>query len=125
MSQYPSGISFPFRVSSAGGIRTSAGANKVSDNLRALAKTALMERVIRKAIGTVGYQQVLRSGITASSDIIENLVFDAITQFEPRAAGITVELIEKIEAGELQVILQVGYFFKNTGDPVNMEIQVA
>lgn len=124
MAEYPNGIRFPFRFAAAGGVDTCGGGTKVMSNLKALVLTTVNERLIRK-VGTIGYQQVLRSSLDSNSGAIESLVRDAVVQFEPRAVGVEVSLRSEDIRGDYYVFIDVSFVFKFTGDPVKATIQVS
>jgi len=123
MTEYPNGIRFPFRFSAAGGVDMCGGGDKVMSNLKALVLSPVKERLIRK-VGTIGYQQVLRSSLGLNSGAIESLVRDAILRFEPRAVGVQVKLRNEDIQGNHHAFIDVSFIFKYTGDPVKATIRI-
>jgi len=122
---YPSGISFPFRFSEAGGVARDEGAAKVVSNMKALVTTSQLERVIRKAIGTIAYKQVLRSGLETAPQVVENLIHEAIIRYVPAAVGLVVQLTSEEQLDNSKAwICNVSFIFKNTGDPVEFSVKL-
>jgi phage baseplate assembly protein W len=124
MTVYPSGISFPFRFSPAGGVAKDDGGDKVTSNLKALIYSAVRSRLIRKNVGTVGYQRVLRSMGTTASEPVKQLILEAINEFEPRAIGVTVDIQSLEDSTGTKIIADISYIFRNTGDPVSMSLEL-
>ena len=91
-NQYPRGIAFPFRFSNSGGVETAEGDAKIEDNLTALVLSPINSRFIRKAVGTIGFSMLLRSGEQYSDEIIRSLVEEAIQRFEPRAVVLAISI---------------------------------
>jgi len=125
MTDYPSGIAFPFRFIAAGGVGKASGAEKIVSNLKALALSALRERLIRKGVGTIGYEQVMRSGIAERGPIIEGIIREAAVRYEPRALNLEVDVYEREDAQKQKAtIVKMSFIFKNTGDPVTMSLEL-
>lgn len=124
MTTYPSGISFPFRFAPAGGVAKADNGDKVSDNLGALVLSAVKERLVRKNVGTIGYQRVLRSAATTASFPVKQLILEAMATYEPRAIGTTVD-IHSYEVREgMKVIAEISFIFRNTGEPVTLSLEL-
>lgn len=124
MTTYPSGISFPFRFSNAGGIQKSQGGKKIMTNLKALIRSALRERLVRKSVGTVGYEEVLRSSTHMRSNAIEGLVREAIIRFEPRATDVKVKVYTEDMRDGYHVFADVSFIFSLTRDPIHETFQL-
>lgn len=120
----PTGIRYPFRISSKGGVAKQDGSDKVASNLKALAKSSLNERVIRKSVGTIGYKVLFQTDINMNAKTIEGLVFEAITTFEPRVTGVTVRVRASDVGSNHYGYIDVSYVFRNTGSPETFTIQV-
>jgi phage baseplate assembly protein W len=123
MADYPEGLSFPFRISPAGGFARVTGGKKINANLTALVKTAIKERLIRKQVGTVGYNAVFRTAST--SGLIPALIKQAFSAWEPRAVNVSVTIFEKDVQGKHHVFAQVGYLFKLSGEPETVTVQLS
>lgn len=110
------GLAFPFRFAAAGSAQVVEGKKKVEANLHALALTAINDRVIRSKVGTVGYQSVLRNLGEIEAVIIQDLVREAISKYEPRARILRI----KVHAQELRVgvhgFIDIEWFFLETGE---------
>lgn len=124
MTTYPSGISFPFRFAPAGGVAKSDAGTKVSNNLRALIFSAVKERLVRKNVGTIGYQRVMRNAAMTSSGLIKQLIIEAIAKYEPRAIGTTVNLYSYQDSDGMKVVADISFIFRNTGDPVTLSLEL-
>lgn len=122
---HPSGIAYPFIFSPAGGVGKAGGSSKVAANLKCLVKTAVNERVIRKKIGTIGYQQVFRSSGFGGLDIIEALVTEALAVNEPRVTVLSVNVYQRdIESGSA-VFADIAYIFKGSGEVDTVSTQIS
>lgn len=120
----PTGMKYPFRISSKGGIAKTDGSDKVIANLIALAKSSVNERIIRKSVGTIGYKVLFQPGINSDAKLIESLVFEAITRFEPRAAAVQVQ-VRTADVGATHFgFIDVSFVFRNTGDPATFTVTV-
>ena len=124
MTVYPSGISFPFRFSPAGGVAKADDGDKVLSNLKALILSSINERLVRKSVGTIGYRRVFKSASVTAANPIKHLIKQAIVKFEPRASGVTVELRQEEERGDVRVIADVSFIFRNTGDPAKLSLEL-
>ena len=125
MTTYPSGISFPFRFSDAGGVAKDDGADKVISNLKALVLSRVKSRLIRKEVGTIGYDRVLRSAYGTALSPVKMLIADAIARYEPRALGVQIDIQqhEDLEQG-MKVVADISFIFRNTGDPVTLSLDL-
>ena len=122
---YPSGIAYPFRFSrSTGGVMRASRAGKVMSDLKALVKSALEERLVRKAVGTVGYSLVLRSNVTKDSAAVEALIIESIIRWIPAIQGLTVSVYDKQLPDGVAVYADIGFYFKETGEPVESTIRL-
>jgi S-adenosylmethionine:diacylglycerol 3-amino-3-carboxypropyl transferase len=120
----PTGLRYPFRVSSKGGLSKTDGVKKVVSNLKALVKSTLNERLIRKQVGTIGYSILFRSDVNMHGKTIEGLVFEAITTFEPRAVAVQVKVRAADRFTDHLGYIDVSFVFKNTGDPASFTVTV-
>jgi phage baseplate assembly protein W len=120
----PTGLRYPFRVSSKGGLSKRDGADKVASNLVALAKSSLNERLIRKGVGTIGYKVLFQTDINTNAKTIEGLIFEAITTHEPRVTGVEVRVRAADVDSDHYGFIDVSYVFKNTGSPETFTIRV-
>lgn len=119
----PSGIRYPFKINAAGSVGKASGEDKVKSNLVALVKSSVNSRVVRKKVGTVGYQLLFRSGITELAPAAENLILEAITEFEPRAVGVSIKIIEQVQDDNTNVIFgDISFVYKDTGNPAYLRI---
>ncbi len=121
---FPSGISFPFRFGPSGGVATDDGGDKVMSNLSALARTTVGQRLIRKAVGSIGTKRLFRSGISNAAKVTENLILDAIARLEPRAVGTTAKVYEKETDSGNHMFVDVAFAFKNTVEPIAESIRL-
>lgn len=110
------GIGFPFRFGDAGGVLQAVGIDKISTNLAALVLTAMKERVIRKGVGTVGYQGVFRPGDDVSLDVIREFVREAIAKYEPRARVRSIESHTTEDGEGVKSFIDVAFVFRETGE---------
>ena len=120
----PTGLKYPFRISSKGGLAKTDGSKKVTSNLIALAKSSLNERLIRKKVGTIGYKLLFQPDINSTAPAIENLVFEAIVKHEPRVTAVQVK-VRSADVGSAHYgFIDVSYVFKNTGDPATFTVTI-
>jgi len=125
MTVYPSGISFPFRFSAAGGVARDDDGDKVISNLKALVYSKVKSRLIRKNVGTIGYDRVLRSAYGTTLSPIKTLIADAIATYEPRAVGLTIDIQQHEDLAEgMKVVAEISFIFRNTGDPVTLSLDL-
>lgn len=125
MAENPSGIRFPFRFADAGGVRRVDGADKVAANLEALAVTALQERLVRKSVGTVGYQTVLRNPDEISLRATRDLIREAIAKYERRARVLSLELSAVNTDSGTAVFIDCEFLFRQTGEKSTFRAQIA
>jgi phage baseplate assembly protein W len=120
MAEYPSGIAFPFHFNAAGGVARAEGDAKLWSNLFALVKSNVNERLIRKAVGVIGYSLVLRTAVPGSESVIKGLIEEAVAQFEPRVIIVQLEIKTQDIDGGTARILEVGWRRK-TSPEINQE----
>ncbi len=125
MAENPSGIRFPFTFAGAGGVRKNEGADKVASNLEALVMTALQERLVRKSVGTVGYQIVLRNADEMSRRAIKGLIWEAIVRHERRARLLSLEITSNDTDDGRAVFVEGVFIFKQTGEESTFSTQIA
>ena len=109
----PIGISFPFRISSSGSVATDTGSNKIASNLKALALSKKLERLIAKHVGTVGYGLLFRNMQSQHKSVIEDFVTEAIIEFESRAKQPRVKVITEDVPDGYNIILDVKFRYKH------------
>lgn len=114
--QKPSGIKFPFRFSDAGGVQLAEGAEKVGSNLSVLAITQANQRLIRKAVGSIGYSTVLRNTGETGRRAAQSVIREAIVQFEPRAVLRSLTVTEVNTDTGTAVVAEGTYVFRPTGE---------
>jgi hypothetical protein len=124
MSEYPSGIKFPFSVSDSGGITKVSGADKVASNLKALVLCDIRDRLIYKDIGVISYKAILRNMTDPFVVLFKKFVIEAITKYEPRAAGVTVTLFRKEDASGYYLTTEIKYMFKNSGEFATLSLEL-
>jgi len=125
MAENPAGIKFPFRFAASGSVRLAEGAEKVASNLEAIAKTALLERLIRKGVGTVGYRLVLRNADETARRATKGLIREAIVRHEPRALLRSLE-VSAVDTDTGRAVFVDGVFiFRQTGEESTFRTQIA
>jgi phage baseplate assembly protein W len=120
MTDYPSGIGFPFRFSSSGGVARAEGVDKLRANLQSIAKTSVNERVMRKGIGTIGYQQVFRNTTDHDFEWISGLILAALAKDEPRVIVKSVTLRKE----DKELYIDIEAFSRSSGDPVDVQVKL-
>lgn len=118
------GIRFPFRFSVSGGVQKADGVDKIVSNLKALVFTALKERVIRKNVGTIGYQRIFRSGDDTSLDLVKNLVREAIATHEPRVLVLSLKVRSVEDREGVKEFIDVLFVFRETGEEGTATVEV-
>jgi len=121
----PSGIKFPFRFANSGGVRIARGSDKVGSNLEALSCTAILERLIRKTVGTIGYRTVLRNSDEASRRAVKDLLREAITKHERRARLLTLNISTVNTDKGTATYIDGAYIFRQTGEKSTFRTQIA
>lgn len=121
----PSGIKFPFRFAQSGGVRIARAADKVGSNLEALACTALLERLVRKSVGTVGYRTVLRNSDEVSRRATLDLIREAIAKHERRARLISLDISTINTVDGTATFIDGVYIFRQTGTKSTFRTQIA
>lgn len=124
MAENPSGVAFPFRFNAAGSTQLSSGSLKVRDNLAALAKTAINERLIRKGVGTVGFEAVLRNADPGVLAAIKGLVLEAYAKYERRALVLKLDIFRQETESGAAIILDVDFLFRDTGTQESLVTQL-
>jgi phage baseplate assembly protein W len=79
------GVARPFRFGPRGHANRVEKEARIKQNLEGIALTKKGERLREKDFGTVGYDLIFRNLTEARLHLIENLVADAIVNYEPRA----------------------------------------
>lgn len=116
---YPSGIKFPFRFAASGGVQKAELGGKVLSNLKALVLSAKGERLIRKHVGSIGYKQVIKNLTLATAPVISALLREVITEFEPNAKILDVEVYkEELQEGT-STRCKISFIFSSTGEVVD------
>jgi hypothetical protein len=124
MSEYPSGIKFPFSFSQAGGVTKVGGASKVSSNLKALVTCDIRDRLIYKEVGVISYKSVLRNFTNAFIVMFKKIASEAIYKYEPRATNVSIEVKRKEDADGYYVVAEVSYLFKNSGEFATLSLEL-
>jgi phage baseplate assembly protein W len=110
------GWAFPLGKDSRGGIATSQGEENVKESIRIILGTAPGERDMRPDFGC-GVWNILFDDVDASfAGSVERLVELALRRWEPR---IEVKKV-KVQAGEEQVLVDVGYTIRATNREDNL-----
>jgi uncharacterized protein len=111
---YGRGASFPWALSSTGGIRESAGLRKVEESIRVVLGTQYGERVMRPTFGCNLKSLAFAPNHEATANLARHYVEDGLRQWEPR-----IELLEvRVENDRLQnaLMIHVHYRVKATQD---------
>lgn len=120
----PRGIRYPFTFGAAGGVRGAQGVEKVKSNLEHLVKSKLKERLVRKDVGTVSYDLVLRNSDPSSRSLVETLIREAIVRFEPRAILKNISVFQQETEDGNHVFLDVEFLFRETGEVGTLSTQL-
>jgi phage baseplate assembly protein W len=120
MASFPSGIAYPFRFNSNGSVQRSEGGTKLGDNLKAIVKTALNERVRRPSVGMIGYQQVFRNTNEKDLAWITGIVKDAIYKNEPRVV-VRYVVLEKIDK---ELYIKIAVVAKTSAESIDVLVQL-
>jgi phage baseplate assembly protein W len=122
----PQGIAFPFRFTNSGSVKKSSEVDKVIDNMRALAKTAVNERLIRKLVGTIGYSRVLRNlNNSTTLGAVGDLIKEALVRYEKRALILSVGIISEDTRDGMKHFISVNFIYKATGEQSSLTTQIA
>lgn len=117
-----SGISFPFTFGPEGGVSSATGAAKQKSNMAAIVYTNQNERLIRKAVGTIGYSLVLRTQTEGSYGAVKSLVEKAITEWVPSISRLSVGVSQKMCDNGNALILSVSFMSSETGEEFSGDI---
>ncbi len=100
------GPSFPFRIDpDTGGVTTTSGREKVSQNLRVILGTRSGERPMARAFGTRIASLVHNPNDDVLADVLEKQVQQALMQWEPRVLVTRT----RIEQNEGEAVLRIDY----------------
>ena len=120
MTTFPTGISYPFRFNSNGSVQKSEGGTKLGDNLKAIVKTSLNERLHRPNVGAIGYQQVFRNTNEDDLTWITGIIRDALYKNEPRVVVRYVTL----EKTDKTLYIKVAAVAKTSGEAIDVLVQL-
>ena len=104
-----SGLAFPLEITSLGRFAIAEDDEKIKQNLRRIAATALRERWYEPNMGTVGYSLLFRNVDETKLLTIVKLVQDAIVEQEPRVQA-TVSYEEDTTGSLSTMYIRIQYF---------------
>jgi uncharacterized protein len=108
------GASFPLEISTTGGIRESAGAQKIEESIRIILGTQYGERVMRPTFGCNLKSLVFAPLNEATINLARHYVEEGLQQWEPRMELIDVLVEPDPRRGIL--LMHVHYRIKATQD---------
>jgi len=118
-----SGISFPFRFSSSGGVAVATSVDKVKANLNALIMSKKKERLIRANVGTIAYGRVLRS-MSETSGMIADFIAEAALEFEPNIAEVRVTVTRERGKNGNSVFATLHFRVKGSMEQIPMKVEL-
>ena len=115
---YGRGMSWPFTVSTTGGIRESTGVRKVEESIRIILGTQYGERAMRPTFGCNLKSLAFSPNNSATANLAKFYVEDGVKQWEPRIDLTSVAVTNDPLNGVL--LIQITYRLKQTPDIHNM-----
>ena len=112
------GFAFPLRTDPRGGIRRSAGAQKVEESIRIILGTQYGERVMRPAFGCNLRSLAFAPNNAATANLARHFVEEGLTRWEPRILLDQVTVTNDFAADRLVIL--VAYRLRSTNEPQNL-----
>lgn len=113
------GWKFPARVNSAGRIVLSTHEEDIKEAIRIIIGTAKGERAMRPDFGCGIHDLVFAPVNAATLNLVETVVREALTNFEPRIEVLSVEVSDK-EADRGRLLINVNYRVIVTNNEFNL-----
>ncbi len=111
-----SGLHFPLRVNSHGGLALTQGASEVEESIRIVLETSPGERVMRPDFGCRVWELVFAPRNAATEATMIEYVEDALAMWEPRIEVISVTLVDDPNYDDSVVLVNILYRVKRTHD---------
>lgn len=113
------GISWPMHVDHTGGIALSQGVNDLDRSIRVVLSTAPTERVMRPRFGCRIWEMLFEPVTPTLYGEIQQAVFDALAQWEPRVTVESVDVVQD-DVDHALVRISIGYVVRATNDKRNL-----
>ena len=117
------GFALPFKFGELGHANRATGREKLKANLRAIIYTAVGERIMLPAFGTVGMEMLFRKLDSPALVLLSGMVREAIGRFEPRVRVLETTTQVDPEGGTLHVTIQ--YAIRASGQFDDLTVAVA
>jgi hypothetical protein len=111
---YGRGASFPFDVDGTGGIRESAGAEKIEQSIRIILGTQHGERQMRPTFGCNLRSLVFAPNNEITANLAKHYVVEGLKRWELRIELLAVEVQNDLDAARL--LIEIHYRIKATQD---------
>ena len=109
-----SGLNFPLRTNSRGGIALVTGSEDIEQAIRIILSTRPGERVMRPNFGCRAHELLFESFSASTVSMLQEFVLDALRMWEPRIEVTSVNVIAEPGVGALMA--EIEYFIKSTHD---------
>ena len=111
---YGRGMSWPFTVSSTGGVREAVGVAKIEQSIRMILGTQFGERIMRPTFGCNLKSLVFAPNNEATASLARFYVQDGLKQWEPRIDVLSVVVTNDNRSALL--LIEITYRIKQTPD---------
>lgn len=115
---FGSGVGYPVQISTSGGIRKSAGVQRIEQSIRIILGTQYGERVMRPRFGCNLKSLVFAPNNEATANLARYYVQQGITQWEPRVEVFEV-LVENDNQNSL-LLIEIHYRLRATQEVFGM-----
>lgn len=93
------GMSFPIKFTPRGSLQMTEGLDKIKENIKAIAITAVGERVMNPNVGTMGYTQLFRNVDESNISLMKHYMRTGIENGENRVTILDV-IVDKGKTSE-------------------------
>jgi len=114
-----SGVKFPFRINSVGGISMSNGGENIEESVRCIVGTAVGERVMRPTFGCRIHDFVFHPNSSSTAGLVSFYVLEALQKWEPRIDEISVDADPDGERENVMMV-SVSYKVRSTNVDYNL-----
>ena len=99
------GLSFPLKFTPRGSLGTSDGVIKIKENIKAIALTAIGERLMSPSVGTLGYTHLFRNINSGQASLLKHQLRLGIEAGEDRVTILDIDITQPKRDGKLKVDL--------------------
>jgi phage baseplate assembly protein W len=118
------GASFPLRIGARGGIRESAGVQKIEESIRIILGTQFGERVMRPDFGCNLRSLAFAPNNSTTAALARHYVLDGLTKWEPRINVLSVTVTNDSDdsngPAESRLLIKISYAVQSSLQPQSM-----